>query len=46
MRRFLWRAVAAVILLGVLIPAVVGPVIGVAAGLVALPFVAVIAALA
>ena len=45
-RRFLWRAVAAVIFLGVFIPAVVGPVIGVVAGLVALPFVVVIAALA
>ena len=45
-RRFLWRAVAAVILLGVFIPAVVGPVVGVVAGLVALPFVVVIAALA
>ncbi|MSQ43949.1 MAG: hypothetical protein EXR45_07045 [Chloroflexi bacterium] len=46
LRRFVWRAVVAVILLGVVIPAVIGPVIGVVAGLIALPFVAVIAVLA
>ena len=45
-RRFAWRAVVAVILLGVFIPAVIGPVIGLVAGLIALPFLAVIAGIA
>lgn len=45
LRGFVWRVVVTVILLGVFIPAVIGPVLGIMAGLIALPFVAVIAVL-